>query len=67
MNSFLQEMLYNYLPLKQQISILVWLLRDDYNGADESHSNTNSSSHKPLSHSSRKNDAGQIGGCHFIV
>lgn len=52
MNSLLQEMLYTYLLLMQHIGIFMWIAWDEYNGADEGHSNADSRCHKLLFHRS---------------
>lgn len=52
MNSSLQEMLYKHLPLTQHIGIFMWIIWDEYNGADEGHSNADSRRHKLLFHRS---------------
>lgn len=38
MNSSRQEVLCKYLPLKRRIGILLWILRDESDGEDESFS-----------------------------
>lgn len=70
MNSFLQEMLYKYLPLTQHIGTFMWILWDEYNGADEGHSDAGTRRYKLLFYRSWKNEGGEggwIGGYHFPV
>lgn len=48
MNLFCQEILYKYLPPKQHIFVLTWILWGDYDGMDESPSNTDSQNSQAL-------------------